>query len=243
MLLEFGNTVVDDKWFVEEPLPTGFCRIYYIHSGDVTYQSENQKLRLLPGYAYVMPSVTPYSLHRNVEVEFSCTYLHLDPSPYFVSETFRLAPSEDPLFYHYLESIRAAIAQGNTEMLHKLADLFMTFCEGQPGVRRVSPEFEAVLTFIASHLHEKISLRTLGEQMGYNPNYFIDLFRKETGVSPHQYIIRRRLQKAILLLRENRSVTEVAEAVGFSDANSLARAFKAQFGVSPSRFRHVLIKP
>ncbi len=245
MLLEFGNTTVDEKWFVDEPAPTGFCRVYDIKTGDVTYQSGEQTIRLLPGYVYVMPSVAPYSLWRDKSVAFSCTYLHIDPAPYFVGEIFRLDTAKDPLAFHYFEAIRAAIAvaQKKPEMLHELAGLLMTLCVDQPGLQRAGEQTEKILRYIALHLDEKLSVRKLSEMSGYHPNYFIELFRRETGVSPHQYLMRQRLQKAILLLREGHTVTETAEAVGFGDANSLARAFKAKFGVTPGMFNHYRIKP
>ena len=65
---------------------------------------------------------------------------------------------------------------------------------------------------------------------------FISLFKAESGFTPHRYILRLRMQKARRLLITGRRVSEVALEVGYQDAASFTRAFKAVNGVTPQQY-------
>jgi AraC family transcriptional regulator len=61
------------------------------------------------------------------------------------------------------------------------------------------------------------------------------------GVTPHQYLIRTRLRRALRLLGESeRSVTDVALDVGFGDVSNFVRTFHRTIGLSPGTFRKAL---
>jgi AraC-like DNA-binding protein len=71
-----------------------------------------------------------------------------------------------------------------------------------------------------------------------SPAHFIREFRRAFGESPHRYLQRRRIERAMTLLRTtNRQVTDIAFAVGFSSLGSFSRTFADIVGQSPSRFR------
>lgn len=68
--------------------------------------------------------------------------------------------------------------------------------------------------------------------------HFIREFRRAFGETPHRYLQRRRIERAMTLLRTtDRSVTDIALAVGFSSLGSFSRTFAEVVGQSPSRFR------
>jgi AraC family transcriptional regulator len=73
---------------------------------------------------------------------------------------------------------------------------------------------------------------------GLSPNHFSKLFKRSTGLSSHQYVIRQRIEKAkALLAGTNLSVAVVAQACGFSDQAHLTRHFRRLVGATPARFR------
>ncbi|BDI30742.1 hypothetical protein CCAX7_27930 [Capsulimonas corticalis] len=94
-----------------------------------------------------------------------------------------------------------------------------------------------VLDFMQDHLDQEITLAQAAEVAGISPYYFARLFRQSTGLSPHQHLIERRVERAKEMLAAGGvSVGETAVAVGFSDQSHLARHFKRLVGVTPSRF-------
>ncbi len=60
-------------------------------------------------------------------------------------------------------------------------------------------------------------------------------------MTPHAWLLRLRLEKAVELIRRHRdmSITSVAHAVGFFDQSHFTRAFQAAYGVSPARFQRL----
>lgn len=75
-------------------------------------------------------------------------------------------------------------------------------------------------------------------QSGLRKTQFHDLFKKATGLSPKAFWTRAIMKQAAAALREsNRSVTELADALGYSSIHHFTKQFTAHYGVSPSAFR------
>ena len=82
------------------------------------------------------------------------------------------------------------------------------------------------------------TLLDLAQRAGLSPFPFLRMFRKVTGVSPHQFLLRVRLNAAALELRgTNTPITEIAYATGFEDLSNFIRTFRAEFDLAPSRYR------
>ena len=98
-------------------------------------------------------------------------------------------------------------------------------------------QLNRAVDFINAHLAEDISLESLANAAGLSPFHFARLFKRSTGVSPHQYVLRCRVERARgLLMRSKASIAEVALEVGFCDQSHLAAHFKRVYGVSPKSF-------
>ena len=95
-----------------------------------------------------------------------------------------------------------------------------------------------VREYIESHLEENIALETLADIAGFSTFHFARAFKQSEGVTPHGYLVERRVERAQKLLTgANLSLSEIALASGFSDQSHLARHFRQRVGVSPSMFR------
>ena len=85
---------------------------------------------------------------------------------------------------------------------------------------------------------ENFSVSQYAAQCQMNPDYFIRVFKKETGYTPNQYrlnILTDRAKK--LLLKTELSVSQIAEQLGFADPLYFSHAFKKRVGVSPVGYR------
>jgi AraC-like DNA-binding protein len=82
------------------------------------------------------------------------------------------------------------------------------------------------------------ALAELAQLAGLSTYHFLRTFKRVTGVTPHQWILRARLRDAAQRLVASRTpITEIALDVGFEDLSNFIRSFRAEFGVSPSRYR------
>ena len=80
------------------------------------------------------------------------------------------------------------------------------------------------------------------KSLPFSYDYLRKLFKKETGVTPHEYLTRMRMNAAQLLLsgtsRFDYSINETSEMCGFSEPLYFSRVFKKRFGCSPSQYVH-----
>jgi AraC family transcriptional regulator len=80
------------------------------------------------------------------------------------------------------------------------------------------------------------SLQELAREARLSPYHFLRVFECVTGLTPHQYVLRARLREATLrLVKTRRKVLDVALECGFGDVSNFNRAFKREFGLSPTR--------
>ena len=91
---------------------------------------------------------------------------------------------------------------------------------------------------IERHPDVRLTLGRLSRDAGLSPYHFLRTFERLTGVTPHQFIMRARLREAAMRLAgESGSVLDIALDCGFGDVSNFNRAFRTEFGVSPSAYR------
>ena len=92
--------------------------------------------------------------------------------------------------------------------------------------------------YICSSLPESLSLDDMAAVACLSPNHCLRSFRQILGQTPHQFMVSKRMERAAnLLAATDRSVTEIALAVGFESLGSFSWLFRRHFGVSPRQFR------
>lgn len=103
--------------------------------------------------------------------------------------------------------------------------------------RRVRSRLEAARRMIDEEYFLDLDCRTLAHAAQMSPHHFIRMFNQMFGATPHQYLLRARVEAAKRLLLASREPIEViAAGVGFRSGPSLNRAFKQVEGASVSRF-------
>jgi AraC-like DNA-binding protein len=92
--------------------------------------------------------------------------------------------------------------------------------------------------WIDAHAAEAIDLQRVAGQAGLSSYHFLRIFSSVLGVTPHQYLVRRRLCRAAqLLTQEDRPITDIAFETGFGDLSNFVRSFHRVAGVSPRGYR------
>lgn len=94
-----------------------------------------------------------------------------------------------------------------------------------------------VREFIDAHLGEPLAIEDLAEIAGLSPFHFARAFKRSTGQSPHQFVLRQRIERAKRLLAEEKiSQAEVALLCGFSSQSHFTARFRSLVGVTPGEF-------
>jgi len=92
--------------------------------------------------------------------------------------------------------------------------------------------------FMDASLKEKLTIRDMAEAACLSPHHFLRLFRSSFAMTPHQYMIRKRLDVARAMLEiSDLPVTDIALEAGFESVNHFSRLFRSHFGESPRAFR------
>lgn len=122
------------------------------------------------------------------------------------------------------------------EMLHKYCILVRNY-----SVKGYSPIIQKVVNQINLNLTSDLSLRTLAEMFHISAGYLSTLFHKELGITLTDYVNKKRIEHAILLLNAtDLQIQTVAACCGIQDINYFTRIFKKFKGMTPKKYRELI---
>jgi AraC family transcriptional regulator len=92
--------------------------------------------------------------------------------------------------------------------------------------------------YIDANIDQRISVEALARLANLSVCYFVRAFKQSVGVTPHDYLIRKRVERTMELLSgTDLSLSEIALAAGFADQSHCARRFREHVGMSPRDYR------
>lgn len=95
-----------------------------------------------------------------------------------------------------------------------------------------------VTNYINDHLGETLSLEAIAKVVQISPSHFITMFKQSTGLTPHQYVMTQRIEKAMVLLTQSRlPISDIARQTGFADQSHLTRLMRRYTGLTPKILR------
>lgn len=99
-------------------------------------------------------------------------------------------------------------------------------------------QLQNVFDYVHSHLDQDIALSDIAGILNLSQYHFCRLFKQSTGVTPHQYLTRCRIDRAKQLLKTTKlTITEIAFEVGLTNHSSFTRLFRQYMGMTPKAFR------
>ncbi|MCY6489798.1 AraC family transcriptional regulator [Leptolyngbya sp. GGD] len=224
----------------------------------VSYQEEDYA----SGCIEFCPAALPYELRSNSTVQ-SMEWIHCYLEPAFLAQIahesmnpdhVELLPTlkkVDVLIHQiglalksslekdgvgsrfYADSLATALS---AHLLQHYSTRNHCFREHEDGLSK--QRLSQAIEYIQAHLGEDISLNEIASELGMSQYYFCHLFKRSTGISPHQFLIHQRVERARLLLKQpERTVLSVALECGFANQSHFARCFRQCTGVNPNQFR------
>jgi len=95
-----------------------------------------------------------------------------------------------------------------------------------------------IINYLNEHINSAISLKMLADNFNLNPSYISQVFKQETGLNYHEYLIRLRVDNAKRLLAvSDFSISQIAEMSGFQDYRAFSLVFKKVEKMTPSMYR------
>lgn len=245
------------------------ARCFFSLSGDLAFEIEGEKKKhLTPGNFLYLPAGTVYKLKskyfRAVVLNFDLTYeegapadrLSVYPLPLsdgaVIRRTEDAAPFDRPLYIEDMAAEKDAFLRIANLFVSALGDYRATVSALLKlellRVAEITDEnalptrmVEAMDEYIREHCGEELSNTEIGAIFGYHPFYVSQMLKKKAGITLHQYIIAYRLKAARSLLENTgKTVIDIADETGFTDASYFTKMFKASYGVTPKEFRNSL---
>jgi len=229
-----------------------YNRIYLVKNGQAELVIKDNKIKMKPGFLYLIP---PYQLiSHSCDDELSFMWTHFQASidtgldlfmlyghtceidcsnlPNITKDFSELVEkSSDTSNSSYLERNRLLL-----NLLHPFMRVFDNSPRQKSNLRHQS--LLSSLSVMNRNIAEPPSLKSLAEAANISPEHFSRKFKNAFNVSPKRYMLHKRIAFAKQrLLSEHKSIEEVAEQSGFCDIFHFSRTFKKETGLSPSQFR------
>lgn len=237
--------------------PNGHTFSLYLEGGTGTRRLDNGGVNGWPGALCVMPQGASSEWEITDAFEFVHLYVPDEELRRVYAETFdqdaRLMVMPEVTFENApglaeaLRRIAKATHSGDILIADEaISSAFINlFVDPRYGGKRppsikggLAPATRRRITdYIDAHLDHALTLQDLGEIAGLSEFHLQRMFSASCGVSPHGWILHRRIARAKQLLAASDPIAQIASACGFSSQSHLTRVFKATVGTTPSAYR------
>ncbi len=215
------------------PNVRSYYLIHYVESGKGIFRNERAEYELLPGEAFLIRPGEETYYRASEDEPWSYIWLGFNGK---LSEAFGSLPDiikPDGNIFREIKNLPEAMLE---ERLCAL--IFNLYCN--LFADNVKPDYVSkVKGYINARYMEDIKISDIAYALNLNRKYLSLLFKKQTGLTMQEYLIKKRLTEGKAFLEKGYTVTEAASLSGYSDAFAFSKAFKAFFGKTPKMCKNV----
>lgn len=249
-----------------KPHKHGYFEFLFFLSGDVTTIIDGQSIHLQPGDVTIIPpGVFHYSNIQNtkeytrytfwISEEFFDFLKHSSAVYAWLADYVRQNKTYvfhfDRLVFQELQNDLIRLLENRNREGFGSQAYSRLLCAGlilnisRAVHAQVHPEkpregqslYDNLLGYIQTHLEEDLSLDNLAQRFFVSKYYISHLFKDNMGLSLHQYVIKKRLERIRVLLMQDADIMTACEEMGFKNYSSFYRAFVKEYGMSPKDYR------
>jgi AraC family transcriptional regulator, arabinose operon regulatory protein len=242
---------------VESHVHDSFYQLLFVINGEGTITMDETTFNLQPQHAYFIPKGCVHSFRftqdsMTIDLKFNIMCEELE-------QLLQSHHSRKPLYISNVNEVKN-LFKLSTQNLHKPNELlpyridvgFKGFLlsilvereyakhENELDSYSLENEFHPdfpIVEYLNEHIQSKISLEDIAKHFNFHPHYLIELFRKELGTTPMNFLQRLRLEKSKEYLEfTNLSITEISDLVGLTPPY-FSRLFRDRIGIAPSEYR------
>lgn len=224
--------------------------LMYIISGELTAEYNDRTETIDSGHFVLLDCYKPHGYHTSTGWE--SLWIHFDgplARAYYdliVSQLGNVFSMHDTYpVINKLQQIYDTFAQNKpvrepliSKQLTDILTAMLLYSPLHPGANNHSHMIEEIITYINEHFTADLNVSELAEQAMLSPYHFIRIFKKETGFTPHEYIVNIRLNTAKYLLKTtDLPIKDICFHTGFSCESVFCAAFKKNVGTTPTEYR------
>jgi AraC family transcriptional regulator len=248
--IKSGGVYYCDPTFAAAPPCTQLYTLIWVKEGELQFQADDREYRMKAGTVFLQDCRQPHSYRVTNRAVFA--WIHFDGS--LCEAYYRFLEENGKWMVSGRDSLGViAVVQRLMEGLktggihdHQIAvclqDIFNKMvlpCEEGQAVG-YDAAIEAAIAYIGQHYPEELSLEKIAEQVDLSSFHFARVFKKNTNITPHEYLLNIRIQNAKKMLYDSaQSVEEIAKLCGFNSTSHFIRVFKKYTNITPKQFRQV----
>lgn len=227
-----------------------------ITAGRSTYLHEQSQVEVSTGTVVLMNPGDVHACNPIDDQPWSYLMLYVD-TPWLTDLQHQLGFSQDLAFRRFaithtddvalfveLKALYEVLVDGEHDVLRKQSTAVEFFTELQQRLNPVDqplrePNFklERAADYIRDNCTQMLKLEDICEAAQLSPSYLIRAFKQRYGMTPHAFLINRRIQFAQDRLRSGKLIADVALEAGFADQAHFQRAFKQHLAATPGQYR------
>ena len=254
------------------PLYPGFVkaydhRMFYVIEGEITLKTQNRTDILKVGTIVLLPPAEAYLLEnaqkcRMAVINFDPVFVNFDHTPR-EPDSIEAFCEEDVYCREWCEELPMFLqATDSTEKdIYQLQYIFLK--SSNYAYERMSVLLKQILLntmedicgeeslltgkikkYVLQNMKRKITNQEIGETFSFHPNYLNRIFKADTGMTIHRYVVRKKLEESLFLLRTTDiRVEQIALQLGFENAEYFIRSFRNMYQTTPLQYRKNSSKP
>lgn len=247
-----GHFICDGDYDLRRTSYDSFLVMHIVH-GTGFLEVDNQVISLKEGEFVLVDCYQPH--HYYTETGWELLWLHFDgpmARSFFEELTGKsliLPPTDIPAAYKALKAVYDVYNlhrdQSEPALSCMISNFLCMFFNGPTTERSEDPSrtparsLGNTLSYISENLDSPLTVDELAERIFLSKYYFIRLFKKEVGYTPHEYIVVSRVNFAAFLLKSTAfSIKNIAIKCGFADESSFCTTFKRVMGSTPLSYRN-----
>lgn len=228
-------TVFSEKGRIDHTKSRPFYGLSFCLSGQITYTFNGENFVSNKNNAVILPQGATYSLHGDKEGLFPLINFKAQN---FSCNSFITVPLDNPM--SHINDFKKLTDYFLYEDKHlKIFSLFYSMLEHiDLEQSHTQNPLYPVISYLEKNIsNPEISNDFLSQKLGISEVYLRKLFTTHYGISPKQYIIDMRIQKAKQLLENSaQTITNIAEECGFTSVYYFCRIFKQKTGITPTEY-------
>lgn len=211
--------------------------IHYVFSGKGTLHINRKDVPVTKGELFLIPPNVQAKYTASAEEPWHYCFVN-----FFIS--YNLFPEGEYVFRdeHFEDIFTSIFRMAQNERVHpfelnaELLRLFSVIAKNDDINLKQQQYVSSAISYIHEFYNRQLLVSDIANHLGLERSYLYSLFRKHVGISPKAYLTKHRLNVASSLLLSDAHIKNVALSCGYADVYSFSKAFKNQFGCSPSSY-------
>lgn len=222
--------------------------IILIESGTMEILLGNKFHMATKGEAVLIDCYKPHAYRTNTGCK--TLWLHFDGQSaksyydYLVKERGNIIAlssfkSSRDILAGLIENSEKHLSASEAQMSIMIGNLLLELSSGTSHEQSTKEDgIKRVTAYLTENFAQKISLEEMADMAGLTPYHFTRKYKKETGVTPHQFLLSTRMSAAkYCLSNTNMTISEIAVSCGFIDESAFCYTFKKREGITPNEYR------